>query len=43
MYAKKANQKLNALSRILKLTTLNQRENAVNYFINSQFFYYPLI
>ena len=37
------NQKLIAVSRISKLTTLNQREKMTNSFINSKSFYFPLI
>ena len=40
---KKVNQKLSALSRTSKLTALNQWEKMVNFFIDSQFSYCPLI
>ena len=40
---KKANQKLNALARITKLTPPFQRKTLLNFFIKSQFSYCPLI
>ena len=40
---KKANQKLNALARITKFTSLFQRKTLSNSFIKSQFSYCPLI
>ena len=40
---KKANQKLNALARITKLTSSLQRKTLLNSFIKSQFSYCPLI
>ena len=40
---KKANQKLNALARITKFTSLFQRKTLLNSFIKSQFSYYLLI
>ena len=39
----KANQKLSALARISKLTTPTQRKKLINFFINAQFTYCPLI
>ena len=39
----KANQKLSALARILKLTIPAQRKKLINYFINAQFTSCPLI
>ena len=41
--SKKAKQELSPISRISKLTTLNQREKMVNFFINYQPSYCPLI
>ena len=40
---KKANQKLNTLARITKLTSPFQRKTLLNSFIKSQFSYCPLI
>ena len=39
----KDNQKLSALAKISKLTTPTQRKKLINFFINSQVTYCPLI
>ena len=41
--SEKANRKLRALARISKLTTPTQKKNLINFFINAQFTYCPLI